>query len=386
MTMTPTTRMPGLDTLRAIAIAWVLLFHSYLVGGLGDGYGVLQWSGWMGVDLFFVLSGYLIGTQVLRSLERTGTIDFAAFYQRRFIRILPAFFVVLALYKLWPAWPEAKGMQPLWQFLTFTFNLQYDNDDNYAFSHVWSLCVEEHFYLVFPFLAFALARKPAAWKFATVAAVVVIGGMLLRAWLWVHKLGPLDAPVAGSVDARGLAYLRYLYYPTWARLDGLVAGVALAACGVYRPSWFAALRARANALLAVGALLLAIAIYAFNGSGARAGFWQCVMGYPLVAIALGLFVAVGSGDTWFARLRIPGAGWLAAASYSIYLSHKGFFMLVQAALGDRLADHGLARFAIYVVVTLAGGALLYYGVERPFLRWRDRRAARAAQPMRAAAG
>lgn len=362
------TRLPGLDTLRAIAIAWVLLFHSYLVGGLGDGYGVLQWSGWMGVDLFFVLSGYLIGTQVFKALHRTGKLDFTAFYQRRFIRILPAFFVVLALYEVWPAWSESEGMQPLWQFLTFTFNLQYNNDDNYAFSHVWSLCVEEHFYLVFPFLAFALTRKPAAWKFAAVAAVVVLGGMLLRAWLWTH----LVAPVGGSAEDRGLRYLRYLYYPTWARLDGLVAGVALAACGVYRPTWFAWVHARVNLLLASGVALLAASIVFFM-DGARGDFWPCVVGYPLVALAMMAFVAAGSGGTWFARLKVPGASWLASASYSIYLSHKGMFMLTEAALVGHPVEKPLLRFAVYVVATLAGGALLHYAVERPFLRWRDSR-------------
>ncbi|HVI56914.1 MAG TPA: acyltransferase [Luteibacter sp.] len=362
-------RLSGLDTLRAVAIAWVLLFHSYLIGGLGDGYGVLQWSGWMGVDLFFVLSGYLIGTQVFKALRATGTLDFTAFYKRRFIRILPAFFVVLALYEWWPAWPETKGMQPLWQFLTFTFNLQYDNDNNYAFSHVWSLCVEEHFYLVFPLLAFALTRRPALWKFALVAAIVVVGGMLFRAWLWSHLVGPDGGSVGGPADERGLRYLRYLYYPTWARLDGLVAGVALAACGVYRPAWLAWVHARVNLLLALGVALLAGAIVLFDA--ARADFWPCVVGYPLVALAMMAFVAAGSGRTWFSRLTIPGAGWLAAVSYSLYLSHKGVFMLVQAAMGDRLAGQGLLRFAIYVVATLAGGALLHYAVERPFLRWRD---------------
>lgn len=371
------TRLPGLDTLRAVAIAWVILFHSYLIGGLGEGYGMFQWSGWMGVDLFFVLSGYLIGTQVLKALRRTGTLDFASFYKRRFIRILPAFFFVLALYEVWPAWPETNGMQPLWQFLTFTFNLQYDNGDNYAFSHVWSLCVEEHFYLVFPFLAFALTRKPAAWKFAAVAAVVVLGGMLLRAWLWVHFVGPEGSSVGGPADDRGLRYLRYLYYPTWARLDGLVAGVALAACGVYRPRWFAWLHARVNLLLALGVALLAASVVVFDN--ARADFWPCVVGYPLVALTMMAFVAAGSGDTWFARLKIPGAGWLAATSYSLYLGHKGMFMLVQAALGSHLADQPLLRFSIYVAATLAGGAVLHYAVERPFLRWRDSRAKTATE-------
>jgi len=155
-------RTPGLDTLRAIAIVWVMLFHSVYVGGLGAGFGWLERSGWMGVDLFFVLSGYLIGSQVLKSLKVTGGIDFADFYRRRGVRILPAFLVVFAIYALLPGWRETPGMQPLWQFPSFTFNLLFDASDNYAFSHVWSLCVEEHFYLVFPFLAFALTRRPAS--------------------------------------------------------------------------------------------------------------------------------------------------------------------------------------------------------------------------------
>lgn len=364
-------RTPGLDSLRAIAIAWVMLFHGYLVGGLGEGFSKLEQSGWMGVDLFFVLSGYLIGSQVLKSLAATGRLDFAAFYGRRAVRILPAFLVVLALYVLWPAWRETPGMQPLWQFPTFTFNLLFDNGGNYAFSHVWSLCVEEHFYLVFPILAFALTRKPAAWKFAVICAVVVVGGMLVRGWSWMHWFAPAQA----ADDNAGTVYLRYLYYPTWARLDGLLAGVALAVCGVYWPQVMAGLRARPNRVLLGGVLLLASALVLFDG--ARTGFWPCVAGYPLIALAMAAFVAAASGETWLARLDIPGAGWLARASYSLYLSHKGVFHLVQSALGGQLADHRFLRFAIYAAATLAGGAVLHYAVERPFLRWRDKRAARS---------
>lgn len=361
-------RVPGLDTLRAIAIVWVMLFHSYLIGGLGEGFGLLERSGWMGVDLFFVLSGYLIGSQVLNALKHPGRMNFDAFYRRRAARILPAFFVVLALYALWPAWRETSHMQPLWQFFTFTFNLLFDNGDNYAFSHVWSLCVEEHFYLAFPLLALWLTRRPAAWKFITVCIAVVLGGIALRAGLWMHFMAPAmkdGAPV-------GLIYLRYLYYPTYARLDGLVAGVALAACAVHRPSWMAVLRRRTWALPSLSVVALAAALLLFNG--ARTQFWPCVLGYPLVALAMAGFVAAASGETWLARLHVPAARWLAAISYSLYLCHKGIFTLVAAALGDALAGFGLARFVLFATVTLAGGALLHYLIERPFLRWRAHRA------------
>lgn len=361
-------RQPGLDTLRAIAIAWVMLFHSYLVGGLGEGFGMLERSGWMGVDLFFVLSGFLIGRQVLVSLQRTGHVDFPGFYKRRMIRILPAFFVVLALYAFWPAWRETPGMQPLWQFATFTFNLLYDNGDNYAFSHVWSLCVEEQFYLVFPFLAFALSRRPSVRRFALTCSLVLVGGILLRAWLWSHFIQPIVA--AG--ERPGVEYLRYLYYPTWSRCDGLLAGVLIAAITVYRPVLMARIHAHAGKVFVGGLVCLGASIVLFDR--ARVDFWPCVLGYPLVALSMALFVAAASGATWFGTLRIPGAGWLARASYSLYLSHKGVFTLVDHAIGESLDGHRFVRFAIFTVATLAGGAMLHYAIERPFLRWRDRHA------------
>jgi peptidoglycan/LPS O-acetylase OafA/YrhL len=365
-------RTPGLDTLRAIAIVWVMLFHSYFVGGLGEGFGGLERSGWMGVDLFFALSGYLIGSQVLKSLKTTGGIDFVDFYRRRSVRILPAFLVVFSIYMLLPGWRETPGMQPWWQFPTFTFNLLFDAGDNYAFSHVWSLCVEEHFYLAFPFLAFTLTRQPGAWKFVTACAIVVLGGIVLRAWLWTHML----APVREAGGNAGLAYLRYLYYPTWSRLDGLVAGVALAACRVYRPAAMDWMHARVGSVLVNGMLLLVLSLVMFDG--ARTSFWPCVIGYPLLSLAMAAFVAAASGSTWLARLEIPGAGWLARASYSLYLSHKLVFVLAERCLDGYLADHRYLRFGIFAAAALTGGALLHYAVERPFLRWRDRRAPASA--------
>lgn len=80
------TRKPGLDLLRALAILWVMPFHTYLAGWMGG--GVLRWSGWMGVDLFFALSGFLIGSQVFKSLADSGRLDFIDFYLRRGFRTL----------------------------------------------------------------------------------------------------------------------------------------------------------------------------------------------------------------------------------------------------------------------------------------------------------
>ena len=367
-------RLPGLDLLRAIAIIWVMLFHSYLVGGLGDSMAGIQTYGWMGVDLFFVLSGFLIGTQVLRPIAAGQPFDFYGFYRRRAFRILPAFFVVLALYALWPAWRETQGMQPLWQFPTFTFNLLFDNSDNYAFSHAWSLCVEEHFYLIFPFAALLMLRKPSAARFVVLCGVIVLGGMALRAWLWSHYYLPARTADDGPW---GLMFLRYIYYPTYARLDGLIAGVALAACAVYRPAWMAQVQRHGNLVLLLGLLLLAASIALFSQ---RFGFAATVVGYPLLSFALMAVVAAASGgSSLIAHSRLPGAGWLAAISYSLYLCHKGVFHLVHETWGERLQQHGFILFGVYALATLAGGALLHYVVERPLLRWRDARSQLSAR-------
>ena len=234
--------LPGLDLLRAWAIVWVMLFHSYIVGGVGEHFAWLANCGWMGVDLFFVLSGYLIGGQLLASLVRGEPLAWPDFYRRRAFRILPAFVVVLAVYVAFPMLREAPGLQPVWQFLSFTLNLLIDYRNNPAFSHAWSLCVEEHFYLLFPWLAWWLTRRPSMCRAVAVGVGVVAFGMAVRGYVWLHHMAPLRE-VDGA--AFGLRFVEGIYYPTWARLDGLLAGVTLAALQIGRPQvwrWWQARR------------------------------------------------------------------------------------------------------------------------------------------------
>jgi peptidoglycan/LPS O-acetylase OafA/YrhL len=348
-------RLPGLDLLRAIAIVWVMLFHSYIVGGLGDSFRQVEWNGWMGVDLFFVLSGYLIGTQLLKPLSQGRPLAFGSFYLRRSFRILPAYFAVLAIYFALPAAREAEGIQPLWQFLTYTVNFLIDYQHNKAFSHVWSLCVEEHFYLLFPFLAWWLARRPSAGKFIAVCAVLIVGGMLLRGYLWQRM---------------GEHFVEVIYYPTYNRLDGLLAGVVLATIQTYRPALWRRMQEHAGVLLAAGVLAVGLALLLFQD---RTGQPASVFGYPLLSWGMALIVAAATSPScWLGRWRVPGAGWIALVSYSLYLSHKLVFHQVQAALAGSPQIQGPAAFAIYAAATLAGGALLHYAVERPFLQLRER--------------
>ena len=346
-------RLPGLDLLRAIAIVWVMLFHSWIVGGLGDPYEAVARYGWMGVDLFFVLSGYLIGYQLLKPLSRGESPHLGEFYRRRAFRILPAFLVVLAVYALFPSWREAPGLQPVWQFLTFTLNLLIDYEHNAAFSHAWSLCVEEQFYLFFPLLAWLLTRRPSLAMTVCTCVVVVAAGMLIRSY----------------ASLLGKNFLESIYYPTYTRLDGLLAGVLLAAVQAYRPGTWAAWQSRANGLALVGLIVTGMAIWLFRDQTA---FVPSVYGYPLLSFGLALLVIAGAGQQSFGRWRVPGAGWIAAASYSLYLSHKLAMHAVATVLASRPAIHGLPAFAIYAVAIFTAGALLHYVVERPFLHLRGR--------------
>src|SRR4051812_25820092 len=114
-------KIAGLDHLRALAISLVFLFHYRLFAHPA---WVDDWCtfGWTGVDLFFVLSGYLISSQIFRSIEK-GSFSLQEFFIKRFFRILPAYWVVLALYFALPAFREWESLPPLWKFLTFTQNL-----------------------------------------------------------------------------------------------------------------------------------------------------------------------------------------------------------------------------------------------------------------------
>lgn len=357
-------RLPGLDLLRAIAIVWVMLFHSWIVGGMGGPFQIVADYGWMGVDLFFVLSGYLIGYQLLRPLSQRRPLGFGEFYRRRAYRILPAFVVVLAVYAWFPAWREAPGMQPVWQFLSFTLNLLIDiqHNHNEAFSHAWSLCVEEQFYLVFPTLAWLLTRRPSWAVTLCLGGVMVVSGMLIRAYASLH----------------GLDYLESIYYPTYSRLDGLLAGVALATLHAYRPQAWQWLQSHANRVAVIGLAVIGAAIWLFRD---RLAFIPSVWGFPLLSLGLALLVAAGAGRHSYGRWQIPGARWLAALSYSLYLSHKLAMHAVEGWLALHPAVHGWQAFALYACAVLILGSLLHYGVERPFLRLRDRRAAVRSQPL-----
>jgi len=179
-------RTNGLDTLRAIAIALVFMYHYRVFVSDEPTFGFASVLGWVGVDLFFVLSGYLIANQVFSGVARGHQLSPKLFYIRRGLRTLPAFWFVLALYFLFPAVMGGQPPPPLWRFLTFTQNLGLHGGT--AFSHAWSLCIEEQFYLVLPLLVVAGAGMATfasrAWVLLAMAfALLVLAALSPGSWL-----------------------------------------------------------------------------------------------------------------------------------------------------------------------------------------------------------
>jgi peptidoglycan/LPS O-acetylase OafA/YrhL len=359
-------RAPGLDLLRAVAIIWVMLYHldgSRLPAALPD----FVHYGWMGVDLFFVLSGYLIGWQLLKPYTCGQQPLWGQFVLRRAFRVLPAYLAVLALYFTVPAVRESEGIQPLWRFLAFTLNIFPDWSDNTAYSHAWSLCVEEHFYLLPPPVVWLLARKPGIGKVTFVAVGVLAGGMFLRGWRWQHEVAPYLHAASGEPNFF-LRYIEVIYNPTYNRLDGLLAGVMLAMVKAFRPGWWA----RA---MRFGPLFLVLGLAGVFASMRvdPASHLGAVVVLPLLSASLAFVVlAALSPGVGLHRFSVPGARQIATISFSVYLTHKQVYVWVYHAFGSALEDSNLLAFCVYNASAIAVAALLYMAVERPGLRLRDR--------------
>ena len=382
-------RVPGLDLMRGIAIVWVVLFH-FRYARLPH---VFYWParyGWMGVDLFFVLSGYLIGSQLLRPYLHGSAPSLRRFYIRRAFRILPAFLAVFALYFAVPGFREAPGLSPAWQFLTFTENFRINYFTDQAFSHFWSLCVEEHFYLCLPLLVLVLMRKPRFGKALSFVLAILLFGIAMRAWIYLHQLKPIL--VSGDEDSFLTLYVERIYYPTYTRLDGLLVGVVLASIKNFRPAWWERLLSRGPLLLASGMACCAWAMWLFRDRFSLSG---TLFGFPLISLGLGLLIisTISPPNVEFCRRALPGSAGMeirrlfiqasaiaATLAYSLYLTHKEIGHLDRVYLGSYMQSGGWPAISVLFVTSTLAAALLYFGVERPFLRLRERIMSRRPSP------
>ena len=357
-------RQPGLDLLRALEIIVVVIYHAALFGFKLP--GRVDRFGWIGVDLFFVLSGYLIGGQLVAPLARGNKINLGRFFARRVLRIMPAYFVVLAVYFLLPSWREYPEMsQPLWKFLLSIQNIALHGGT--AFSHAWSLAVEDQFYLALPFLLFFLYRRPRTAFM--VSCLLVIGGIALRAFLAAQ-----NPSVNGGVSFHG--FQAWIYYPTWTRLDPLVFGVVLAAIEKFRPRWWQRLMSSAVWLWLPGLALIVYALYLGETDylTVAASVWQ----FPLIALGMAaLLICAVSPRLIFRRVAIPGAAFIASIAYSAYLIQKLAIHLVeQFCTTHNIALASVPALLGVEIAVYAGAVILFLTVERPFLQLRHRLAPR----------
>ncbi len=371
------TRMIGPDILRSLAILLVMLVHLPL-NATPDMLVTVREYGWLGVDIFFVLSGYLIGTQLFKEITRTGSVEFKSFYLRRAFRIFPAFFVVLALYAFVPVLRDNPTMQPLWKFASFTVNLGFDPREGNAFSQAWTLAVEEQFYLVLPLLVLLLRKRFSTGWVLGLAGMLTLGGIVLRYAIWDAQLGPLVAEA--QFRPAFATYLRDVYYPTYTRLDGLLFGVVLAAARFFKPE-LCKRYLPPKVALPLGLIFVVVALICFAIRGPLAGqgifpVFQAqhgaVAGFPLISIGIALlFCAMLDLERILNRWPVPGAALVATLSYSLYLTHKSVFHVMRLLFGEVNLQGGLG-FMAYLIASFAVAAVLWFFVEQTFLRLRDR--------------
>jgi peptidoglycan/LPS O-acetylase OafA/YrhL len=357
-------RQPGLDLLRALAIIVVVIYHAALFGFKLP--SRIDRFGWIGVDLFFVLSGYLIGGQLLAPLARGIKISLGRFFARRALRIMPAYFVVLAVYFLLPSWREYPDMsQPLWKFLLSIQNIALHGGT--AFSHAWSLAVEDQFYLALPFLLLFLCGRP---RIAVIVpCLLVVGGIGLRAFLAAQ-----NPSVNGGVSFRG--FQAWIYYPTWTRLDPLVWGVALGAIERFRPQWWRRLMDSAVWVWLPGLALIVYALWL--GETDYLTVTACIWQFPLIALGMAtLLICAVSPRLFFRRVAIPGAAFIGSIAYSAYLIQKIVIHFVeQFCTSHNIALTSVAALLGVEIAVYAAAALLFFAIERPFLQLRRRLAPR----------
>jgi peptidoglycan/LPS O-acetylase OafA/YrhL len=344
------------------------MYHYQVVVSQENIFGFMSELGWVGVDLFFVLSDYLIGNQILSPLAKGQNFSLKLFYIRRFLRTLPNYYAVLALYFIFPMSLSGTTTAPLWSFFTFTQNL--DLRPGQTFTHSWSLCIEEQFYLIFPLvaLAFALIKRSVTLAWSAIIAAIVFG-IVMRGYNWYEH---------GREAISASDYWRYIYYSSFTRFDELLPGIAIALLKNYHTAIYQKLLNRGNLIAAVGMLSTAAIFYMFHNyfyiNNYGFSFFAASFGFSLLAISFGLLVlAALSPASLLGRIRIPCAAILALWSYAIYLIHKPIFQVLKTYLPEHGIDISQSMgVAIVMGVSLIAGWALYQFVETPFMKLRDK--------------
>ena len=366
--MSTHSRSLPLDLLRTFAIFLVFTSH-FRIFAKDLWFGQLGDFGWVGVDLFFVLSGYLISTQLFKEIKRTGTLSFKNFYIRRGFRIWPNYFFVLAIYFMVPAVIERGQLAPLWKFLTFTQNFDLNFTVYGAFSHAWSLCVEEQFYLVLPVLLIFLVPRLNTRKTVMVILGIYLLGLIIRHHAWMKWV----AEYYFREHRKGMygVFYREVYYPTYCRLDSLATGVGIAALKYYRADLWSKFEKYGNLFLFAACTTLAAAFFIAQD---EYGLVASSIGYTVNALAFGLFLmAALSSNGFLANFRAHWVTVSANLAFAFYLTHKSMIHFCKQWFANWGLDPGSILYPLGTLVfCLITSSILYFAIEKPFLRWRDR--------------
>lgn len=351
----PRGNVPALDVLRSLAI--LLVFSGHFAPEFGAPAWVkgspVVYFGWTGVDLFFVLSGLLIGIQLWKELNKRGHIDVPGFWLRRGLRIWPLYYCFVALI-VFEGLFFHRPLGGLWADSTFL--------SNYFHNQVgggWSLSTEEQFYIFIPIALLLLSRivpLRCMWAFP----ITVLLGLPLGRLLIVQ--------VYGAAVAR-----QRMYFPIHTHSDGLAVGILLAWTAVLYPQFLTSEVSRKIA--APVAAVLGVALYLWN---------PVVFNYTSLALFYGALTLYGL------TIRQPSGflHWhgfyiISRLSYGIYLNHFGLLPRIVPSL-DSLHRLGIVGFFAAYLLSFGGCAIFAFGtfvlVERPFLDIREKWLASRAKP------
>jgi peptidoglycan/LPS O-acetylase OafA/YrhL len=348
-------RVPCLDGLRALSIALVLFGHG--AGTVGSPIQpqmrALARFGSQGVDVFFVISGFLITLLLLREEWRRGCISLRAFYARRAFRILPAYFAYLGFVLLLTQYGADKLRPIHWAgAMTYTTNFLPGVGSGWLVGHTWSLSVEEHFYLFWPPALVLLGRQRAR----SLLLVLFATAPVVRYSIWTMHRDWLD------ID-----------YVTPARIDTIVAGCLLAylVTGPRGLRWMQRLERHATIVFLAAVLVMVASASLLSLSGKyvitlRGTVESAAIAACLLAVISGPRSAVGQ---LFETRPMAVVG---ALSYSLYLWQQPFLRI--------RSELWMCRRPQNLVLAVTAAIVSYLLVERPFLRLKDRLGQRTASP------
>ena len=351
-------RFNGLDHLRAIAIVLVLLYH-YRMFEHPQWVEKIGWFGWTGVDLFFVLSGFLISSQLFMEIRARQKIQLGIFMTKRFFRIIPPYAFTLFLYFCIPFFRERENLPPLWKFISFTQNYGLDVFNDGTFSHAWSLCIEEQFYLFLPLLLLFLLRVKAINHIQLIIPLLIIFSITLRYFSWTEYVFPNI-----STDDFWRTWYMKIYYPTHTRLDGLAIGVSIGYLFSFSQQFRAAVDRYGNPLLLIGILAVGFSLWFCKDQVSEN---TSFFGFTLVAISFGILVLGSiSKSSVLSKRKYRITSQLAALSYSVYLSHKGIIHMVQWLLKKQnISTSGNVALLVCFAACIITGLLYRFIIEIP---------------------